>query len=336
VDHVLEPKEPDFYTKLICERHAREISLMGYRLNHRKLVDAHGMCEECAFSGSNVSSSAEGNGSQSNWFTGMSMVADLSKRRDAKKLLMNDHMDDFSTEETESEEKAGNGWVSKDLFSCSKGPSDDKLYSEGFFKTVFFNGRPEGILKPQCNAFDYGGNVVERMLEEEDELKSQSGCVCGGNQVKISEAFIDSPDESDVGSSLSVADGEMNTMEVVERTDEDVRDLKLTVDGIQHFPERLEVDQNNDAQVDFQSYIFADKRTAYPEIVTHEWAMARDVIFTEIQREDTPYDQGCQRLDSIEEPQEIGGLNSEPALEGLGYTAMKDEGLESADSGDCI
>lgn len=329
VDHILEPKEPDFYKKLICERHAREISLLGYCSTHRKLVDAHGMCEECAFSRPDVSSSAEGNGSQSNWLTCMSMVADLSKRGDAKRLLMNGHVDDFSTEEAKSEDKASNGWVSKDLCSCCTAPLNDKLYSQNFFKTIFFNGRPEGIVKSQWNAFDYSGNVVERVLEEEDESKSQSGCVCGGNQVKISEVFVDSPDESDVGSSSSVADGEMYSMAKVERTDEDVKDLKEAVDGVQHLPRRLEVVQNDDARVDFESDIYVDKKIAYPEIVTHEWAMAPDVTVTEIQREDTPYDQGFQRLDSIEGPQEIGGLNCELALEGLGTADVEDDVLES-------
>jgi len=227
VDHILEPKEPDFYRKLICERHAREISLMDYCQTHRKLVDAHGMCEECSLSTPNVSSSAEGNISQSNWFTCMSVAAELSKGGDAKRLLMNGHMDDSSTEEIESEEKAGNGWVSKDLGSCSNGRLNDKLYSQSFSKTFFFNGRPAGVLKPQWNVSGYGGNVVGRVLEEEDESKSQSGCVCGGNRGKISEVFIDSPDESDVGASSSVVDGEMTSMEVVERTDEDFRGLEL-------------------------------------------------------------------------------------------------------------
>lgn len=320
VDHILEPKEPDFYRKLICERHAREISLLGYCSTHRKLADAHGMCEECAFSRPNVSSSAEGNGSQSNWLTCMSMVADLSKRGDAKRLLMNGHVDDFSTDEAGCKDKAGNDWVSKDLCSCCTAPLNDKLYSQNLFKTIFFNGRPEGILKSQWNAFDYGENVVEGVFEEEDELKSQSGCVCGGNQVKISEVFIHTPDGSDEGSSSSVADGETNSMEKVERTDEDVKDLEEAVDGVQHLPKRLEVVQNDDARVDFESDIYVDKRIAYPEAVTHEWAMAPDVTVTEIQREDTSYDQGSQRLDSIEGLMEIGGL---------GTTDMEDDVLES-------
>lgn len=323
VDHILEPKEPDFYRKLICERHAREISLLGYCSTHRKLADAHEMCEECAFSRPNVSSSAEGNESQSNWLTCMSMVADLSKRGDAQRLLMNGHVDDFSTEEAGSKDKAGNGWVSKDSCSCCTAPLNDKLYSQNLFKTIFFNGHPEGILKSQWNAFDYGENVVEGVVGEEDELKSQSGCVCGGNQVKISEVFIHTPDESDEGSSSSVSDGEANSMEKVERPDEDVedaKDLEEAVDGVQHLPKRLEVVQNDDARVDFECDIYVDKRIAYPEAVTHEWAMAPDVTVTEIQREDTPYDQGSQRLDSIEGPKEIGEL---------GTTDVEDDVLES-------
>lgn len=335
VDHILEPKEPDFYRKLICERHAREISLLGYCSTHRKLADAHGMCEECAFTRPNVSSSAEGNDSQSNWLTCMPMVTDLSKRGDAKRLLMNGLVDDFSTEEAELVEKAFNGWVSKDSCSCCSAPLNDKLYSRNFLKTIFFNGRPEGVLKSQWNAFDYSGNVVDRMLEE-DELKSQSGCVSGCNQVKISEVFIDSPDESDVGSSSSVADGEMNQMEKVERADEDVKDLKEAVDGVQHLPRRLEVVQNVDTRMDFESDIYVDKRISYPEIVTHEWATAPDVTVTEIQREDTHSDQGFQRLDSVEGPQEVGGLNCEPALEGLGTTDVEDDVLESAETVETI
>lgn len=48
-----------------------------------------------------------------------------------------------------------------------------------------------------------------------------------------------------------MAEGEINSMELVERTDEDVRDLKLASDGVQHLPRRLEVVQNDDAGVDF-------------------------------------------------------------------------------------
>lgn len=105
-------------------------------------------------------------------------------------------------------------------------------------------------------------------------------CFCEGKQLKISQIFIDSLDELDVGSSSSVAEGEINSMELVERTDEDVRDLKLASDGVQHLPRRLEVVQNDDAGVDFQSQIYADKRIAYSEIVTHEWAMACGVTVT--------------------------------------------------------
>lgn len=59
----------------------------------------------------------------------------------------------------------------------------------------------------------------------------------------------------------------MNSMEVVERSDECVRGLKLAADGVKHLPRRLEVVQNEDARVDFQSQIYADKRIPYPEIV---------------------------------------------------------------------
>jgi len=97
-------------------------------------------------------------------------------------------------------------------------------------------------VKTQWNASDYGGNFVERVLEEEDESKSKCGCVCGGNRGKISEVFVDFLDELDVGASSSVADGEMTSMEAVESIDEDVRVFKLVADEIQHLSRRLEVD----------------------------------------------------------------------------------------------
>lgn len=61
--------------------------------------NVHRMYDECAFSMSYVSSFAKDNGSQFKWFTCMLMVADLSNKGDAKKLLMNNRMDSFSIEE---------------------------------------------------------------------------------------------------------------------------------------------------------------------------------------------------------------------------------------------
>jgi hypothetical protein len=42
--------------------------------------------------------------------------------------------------------------------------------------------------------------------------------------------------------------------------------------------------------VDFQSHIYANKRTANPEIVTHELEMTYDATITKIKREDTLFD----------------------------------------------
>ncbi|XP_010274744.1 PREDICTED: myosin-binding protein 2 [Nelumbo nucifera] len=51
IDHVFEPgKEHASYRDLVCENHASEISKLGYCSNHRKLVEAQDMCEECSSS----------------------------------------------------------------------------------------------------------------------------------------------------------------------------------------------------------------------------------------------------------------------------------------------
>ncbi|GAB4840424.1 hypothetical protein Ancab_021191 [Ancistrocladus abbreviatus] len=51
LDHLLEPKQSNsFYTDLLCEQHATEISKLGYCSNHRKLVESQNMCEDCSSS----------------------------------------------------------------------------------------------------------------------------------------------------------------------------------------------------------------------------------------------------------------------------------------------
>ncbi|KAF8398977.1 hypothetical protein HHK36_014842 [Tetracentron sinense] len=51
VDHIFEPgKSKNSYRDLVCENHASEISKLGYCSNHRKLVEAQDMCEDCSSS----------------------------------------------------------------------------------------------------------------------------------------------------------------------------------------------------------------------------------------------------------------------------------------------
>ncbi|KAL2558949.1 myosin-binding protein 3 [Forsythia ovata] len=49
VDHIFEPakKNKNLHRDLLCEVHAKEISKLGYCLNHQKLVDSQDMCEDC-------------------------------------------------------------------------------------------------------------------------------------------------------------------------------------------------------------------------------------------------------------------------------------------------
>ncbi|XP_021770223.1 myosin-binding protein 1-like isoform X2 [Chenopodium quinoa] len=50
LDHILGKENPDFYVNLLCNNHKSEISSLVSCHNHGKLVDVHGMCEECLFS----------------------------------------------------------------------------------------------------------------------------------------------------------------------------------------------------------------------------------------------------------------------------------------------
>lgn len=50
IDHVLGNEEEAFYTKFVCDLHAREISSLGYCHVHKKLSDMQGMCEDCLLS----------------------------------------------------------------------------------------------------------------------------------------------------------------------------------------------------------------------------------------------------------------------------------------------
>ncbi|KAL2542509.1 Myosin-binding protein 2 [Abeliophyllum distichum] len=49
VDHIFAPakKNKNLHRDLLCEVHAKEISKLGYCLNHQKLVDSQDMCEDC-------------------------------------------------------------------------------------------------------------------------------------------------------------------------------------------------------------------------------------------------------------------------------------------------
>ncbi|XP_021764278.1 myosin-binding protein 1-like [Chenopodium quinoa] len=50
LDHILGKENPDFYVNLLCNNHKSEISSLISCHNHGKLVDVHGMCEECLLS----------------------------------------------------------------------------------------------------------------------------------------------------------------------------------------------------------------------------------------------------------------------------------------------
>ncbi|GLJ49149.1 hypothetical protein SUGI_1036840 [Cryptomeria japonica] len=348
LDHILEPKEPDFYRKLICDRHAKEISLLGYCRNHRKLADAHGMCEDCAFS-MPTHCSAENNESKPSWITCMSLVADmgfdLPKKTVAKGLLTNGHVDEFKPRGAEPDEKPMNGWVSEELCTCCNAPLVHKLYSHNIIKTILFDGKDDTILKPQWNTLDYAGNCLERALEGENGLKKQSVCVCGGTQVKISEVFVSSPNESNVVSSSSVtilSDDETESRE--EKVDSNSIDLEENAkdvsethcseapDEVQIEPRSLEVFQDDvDSAVTIQPDIFVDKRIAYPEITTQECGMVPDVTITEMVIEDTANDQVIKRLAFVEEPLESTSEEATEDVEGL-IQASADVGNQNEES----
>ncbi|GMN38517.1 hypothetical protein TIFTF001_007749 [Ficus carica] len=51
LDHIFEPQNSkNFHRDLICEAHAKEISKLGYCLNHRRLAESRDMCEDCSSS----------------------------------------------------------------------------------------------------------------------------------------------------------------------------------------------------------------------------------------------------------------------------------------------
>lgn len=50
IDHVLGNEDQAFYTKFVCDLHAREISSLGYCHVHKHLSDIQGMCEDCLHS----------------------------------------------------------------------------------------------------------------------------------------------------------------------------------------------------------------------------------------------------------------------------------------------
>ncbi|XVF85403.1 hypothetical protein PTKIN_Ptkin17bG0115300 [Pterospermum kingtungense] len=53
LDHIFEPsKYKNFYSDLVCDDHANEISKLGYCSNHRKLAESQHMCEDCLSSSS--------------------------------------------------------------------------------------------------------------------------------------------------------------------------------------------------------------------------------------------------------------------------------------------
>lgn len=351
LDHILEPKEPDFYRKLICDRHAQEISLLGYCRNHRKLADAHGMCEDCAFSMPSHCS-AENNESKPRWITCMSMVADmgfdLPKKTVAKGLLTNGHDDELKPRRADRDEKPMNGWVSEELCTCCNAPLVHKLYSHNIFKTILFDGNEESILKSQWNPLDYAGNGLERALEGEDGFKRQSGCVCGGTQVKISEVFVNSPNESNAVSSSSsssvavLSDDETDTRE--EKADSNSIDLEENTkdvsethcrealpEEVQIEPRSLEVIQDDADSAVTQPDIFVDKRIAYPEIATQECAVEPDVMVTEMAIDDTANDQATKSLAFVEEPLESNSEGAGEDVEGL-IQASADVGIQNEES----
>eukprot|EP01018_Ginkgo_biloba_P035741 Gb_39049 [translate_table: standard] len=343
LDHILESKEPDFYRKLICDRHAREISLLGYCLTHRKLAEVHGMCEECLLSRpTQTGNSAENTEDQSNWITCMSVVAnmglDLAKRGAAKGFLMNGHchLDDLKTKdvcaEAESKEKISNGWVSNERCSCCNSPMNEKLHSQSFLKAILSYGQQEGIMKSSWNALDYAENGVEVILEKEGGWMKPSECICGGAVMKISEVFLDSPNASDVGSSLAVSDdGEIESREVklngtigfIENV-EDIMDIHSEEDtnGAQKLSENLEGVQNAGVRVEVQSDIYVDKRIAYPDIVTEECAIMSDVTVAEITMQDASNDEGLKQLALVEEPPVTTEWNSEAVVADMNDEAV--------------
>eukprot|EP00252_Welwitschia_mirabilis_P005837 TRINITY_DN16441_c0_g1_i1.p1 TRINITY_DN16441_c0_g1~~TRINITY_DN16441_c0_g1_i1.p1 ORF type:complete len:1082 (-),score=258.06 TRINITY_DN16441_c0_g1_i1:260-3505(-) len=50
LDHLLGESDPGFFKRLLCDRHAKEISSLGYCHIHRNLADVQGMCEDCLIS----------------------------------------------------------------------------------------------------------------------------------------------------------------------------------------------------------------------------------------------------------------------------------------------
>ncbi|KAI3740946.1 hypothetical protein L2E82_31421 [Cichorium intybus] len=43
-----EPQNTNSHRDLLCERHAKEVSQLGFCSNHRKLAESHDMCEDCS------------------------------------------------------------------------------------------------------------------------------------------------------------------------------------------------------------------------------------------------------------------------------------------------
>ncbi|KAL4196882.1 hypothetical protein AMTRI_Chr04g248510 [Amborella trichopoda] len=170
VDHVLEPnKDKHYYRELVCDNHAKEISRLGYCLNHAKLAEACEMCEECSLSRPSQSK-PEG------WVACVSLL-----RSSSNKL------------------KIENG-VEEVRCSCCEVNLEDGFYSKFFWRNKLFS-------TPSWEVFDYPqkATVIEDGECTREEVNSSEPIVdiskgpidCSdvhGDQavgIEVSDSYID-------------------------------------------------------------------------------------------------------------------------------------------------
>ncbi|CAN6465979.1 unnamed protein product [Victoria cruziana] len=132
VDHVLEPEKKEgssYYADTVCEAHAKEISRLGYCLNHARLVEACQTCEDC---------SLERGCTQGSLIACVSLV---------------EQVDDGDDKELKC--------------SCCGVRLDDGFYSNYFFKDGLF--KPAWDVSEYTNKGTLVGNEEEEEEEEEEE-----------------------------------------------------------------------------------------------------------------------------------------------------------------------
>ncbi|XP_073287717.1 myosin-binding protein 2-like isoform X1 [Primulina huaijiensis] len=191
LDHIFDPAKrgKNLGKDLLCEAHSKEISKLGYCLNHQKLVESQEMCEDC------LSSRPELNGF-------------------SKKVNYFSRVRDFGMSQMNGEKVCENGEVSVNCSCCGVGLDNGNVNNDTYSSYVFLKTPSWDVLEcARKKDFALDDNHIQEKCDLDKKISHFAANLWDGEQVL--EDSYEYEFNSELDRSLEVAGSEqMKTLKV--------------------------------------------------------------------------------------------------------------------------